>query len=58
MVQDLPARVPAQAGVWVEDRGKAEAEWADLLQQAQVVVAFARTAGTRQLMLLDSLVMQ
>ena len=58
MVQDLPAKVPAQAVVWAEAADAAEAEWVGHLQQARVVIAYVRTAGQRLLMLSDSLVMQ
>ena len=58
MVQGLPARVPAQAGAWVEVRARVEAEWADHLQQGRAEIVSVRTAEQRLLMLLDSLVMQ
>ena len=60
MVQGLRARVPAQAGVWVEAKAKVkvEAGWADHLRQGRAVVAFVQTAEQRLLMLQDSLVMQ
>ncbi len=60
MVQGLPAKVPAQAGVWVEVKARArvEAEWADHLLQGRAEVVYARTAGRKLLMLQDSLVMQ
>jgi len=57
-VQGLPARVPAQAGVWVEAKAKVEAGWADHLQQGRAVIAYVQTAGKRLHMLPDSLVMQ
>ena len=57
-VQGLAARVPAQAGVWAEDRAKVEAEWVDHLQQGRVEVVYARTAEQQLLMLPDSPVMQ
>ncbi|KPJ68429.1 MAG: hypothetical protein AMJ43_00395 [Coxiella sp. DG_40] len=47
MVQGLPAKVPAQAGVWVEVPDAAEAEWADHLPQDQVVVVYVRAAGNK-----------
>ena len=58
MVQGLPARVPAQAGVWAEAKDKVEAGWADHLQQGRAVIAYVQTAGKRLHMLPDSLVMQ
>jgi len=58
MVQGLPAKVPAQAGVWVEVKAKVEAGWADHLQQDRAEVVSVQTAGRKSLMLLDSLVMQ
>lgn len=58
MVQGLRARVPVQAGVWVEAKAKVEAGWADRLRQGQVVIAYVRTVEQRSLMLQDSLVMQ
>jgi hypothetical protein len=58
MVQGLSARVPAQAGVWVEAKAKVEAEWADHSPQARAEVVSAQTAGKRLLTLLDSRVMQ
>jgi len=45
MVQGLPAKVPARAGVWVEDKVKAEAGWADHLPQGREEVVYAPTAG-------------
>jgi hypothetical protein len=58
MEQGLRARVPAQAGVWVEAKAKVEAGWADHLQQGRAVIAFVQTAEQRLLMLQDSLVIQ
>jgi hypothetical protein len=58
MVQDLQAKVPAQAGVWVEAKARVEAEWADHLQQGRAEVVFVRAVEQRSLILLDSLVMQ
>ena len=60
MEQGLQARVPVQAGVWVEAKAKVkvEAGWADHLRQGRAVVAFVQTAEQRLLMLQDSLVMQ
>jgi len=58
MEQGLRARVPAQAGVWVEAKAKVEAGWADRLLQGRAVIAYVRTAEQRLLMLQDSLVMQ
>ncbi len=58
MVQGLPARVPAQAGVWVEAKARVEAGWADHLRQGRVEVVSVPAAGKELLMLLDSLVMQ
>ena len=56
MEQDLQAKVPAGAKVWVED--EVEAEWVDHLQRVQVEVVYAPTVGKESLMLQDSLVMQ
>ena len=58
MEQGLRARVPAQAGVWVEAKAKVEAGWADHLRQGRAVIAFVQTAEQRLLMLQDSLAMQ
>ena len=58
MVQGLPVRVPAQAGVWVEVRARVEAEWADHLQQGRAGIACALTVEQQPLMLPDSHVMQ
>ena len=58
MVQGLRARVPAQAGVWVEAKAKVEAEWADHLPQGRAEVVSVQTAEQRLLMPPDSLVMQ
>ena len=58
MVQGLVARVPAQAGVWVELKARAEVGWADHLQQGRAEIVSVRTAATRPLMLPGSLVMQ
>ena len=49
MEQGLRARVPAQAGVWVEAKAKVEAGWADHLRQGQVEVVYAPTVATRSL---------
>jgi len=57
-VQGLVAKVPAQAGVWVEVKSRVEAEWVDHLQQDRAEVVYARTAEQRLLMLPGSLVMQ
>ena len=58
MVQDLQARVPAQAGAWVETKVKVEAGWAGHLQQGRAVIVSVQAAGKELLMLQDSLVMQ
>ena len=58
MVQGLPARVPAQAGVRVKARARVEAEWADRLPQDRAAVVYARTVEQQSLMLPGSLVMQ
>jgi len=58
MVQGLPARIPAQAAVWVEVKARVEAEWADHFPQGRAEVVYARTAEQRLLMLPGSLVMQ
>ncbi len=58
MEQGLRAKVPAQAGVWVEAKAKVEEEWADHLQQGRAVIVHVQTAEQRLLMLPDSLVMQ
>jgi len=57
-VQGLAAKVPVQAGVWVEVKSRVEAEWVDHLQQDRAEVVYARTAEQRLLMLPGSLVMQ
>ena len=57
-VQVLAAKGPAQDVVWDEARDKVEAEWADLIPRGRVVIAFARTAEQRLLMLPGSLVTQ
>ena len=49
---------PAQAVVWAEAADAAEAEWADHLLQARVVIAYVQTAEQQLLMLQDSLVIQ
>jgi len=58
MVQGLLVKGLVQAGVWVEARAKAEAEWVDHLQQGRAEVVSVRTAEQRLLMLQDSLAMQ
>jgi len=60
MEQGLQARVPVQAGVWVEAKAKVkvEAGWADHLRQGRAVIACVRTAAQQPLMLPGSLVMQ
>ena len=58
MVQGLAARVPVQAGVWVEVEVKVEAEWVDHLPQGRAVIACVRVAEQRSLMLQGSLVTQ
>jgi predicted transcriptional regulator of viral defense system len=58
MVQGLQAKGPAQAGVWVESEANVEAGWVDRLLQGRAVIAYARTAEQRSLMLQGSLVMQ
>jgi len=58
MEQGREAKGPAQAGVWVEAKVKAEAEWVDRLQQGRAEVVSVRAAEQRSLILLDSLVMQ
>ena len=58
MVQGLPVRVPAQAGVWVEARARAEAGWADHSPQDRAVVVSVLTAEQQSLILQGSLVMQ
>jgi len=47
MVQGQAARVPAQAGVWVEVKARArvEAGWADHLQQGRAETVCAQTAA-------------
>jgi len=56
MEQGLPARVPVQAGVWVEEKAKVEAGWADHLPQGREELASAQNAVTKNLMLQDNLV--
>ena len=58
MVQGLPAKVPAQAGAWVEVKDQVEAGWADHLPQGRAEAVSVRTVEQRLLMLQDSLVMQ
>jgi len=57
-VQVLVVRGLAQAGVWVEARARVEAGWVDRLQQGRAEIVSVRNAEQRQLILLDSLVMQ
>jgi hypothetical protein len=57
-VQVLAAKGQAQDVVWDEARARVEAEWADLILQGRVVIAFARTVEQLLLMLPGSLVMQ
>jgi len=47
MVQALQARVPAQAGVWVEARARVEAEWAGRSPQGRAEIVYAPTVATR-----------
>jgi len=56
--QGLVVRVPGQAGVWVEARARAEAEWVARLQQDRAEVVSVRNAEQRLDMLPESLVMQ
>jgi hypothetical protein len=58
MEPGLQARVPAQAGVWAEAKGKVEAEWVDHLPQVRAVIAYVRAAEQRSLILPGNLVMQ
>jgi len=58
MVQGLPAKVPAQAGVWAEAKAKVEAEWVDHLLQGRAEVVSVRIAEQQLLILPGSLVMQ
>jgi len=57
-VQGLRARVPVQAGVWVEAKDKVEAGWADLMPQGRAVIAYVRAVAQQPLMLRNNLVMQ
>ncbi|GAJ06890.1 unnamed protein product, partial [marine sediment metagenome] len=43
------AKVAVQVAVWVEDKGKVEAEWAAPLPQGRAEVAFARAVERRPL---------
>ena len=58
MVQGLQAKVPAQAGVWVEAKARAEAEWAVRLPLDRVEVVYAQVADIQSLILQGNLVMQ
>ena len=58
MVQGLQAKVPAQAGVWVEAKAKVEAEWAVHLPLDRVEIVYAQVAAIQSLMLQGNLVMQ
>ena len=58
MVQGLAAKVPAQAGGWVEVPDAAEAEWADHLLQGRVEVVFAQAVAQPYHTLQGSLVVQ
>ena len=51
MVQGPPARVPAQAGAWVEVRARVEAEWAGHSLQDRVEIVYARAVVQRFLIL-------
>jgi hypothetical protein len=55
MVQGLPARGPARAGVWAEAKAKAGAGWAGHLPQGRAVIAYAQAVEQRLLTLQDSL---
>jgi len=57
-VQVLVAKGPAQAGVWVEAKGKVEAGWADRLRQDRAEIVSVRVAEQQFLMLPDSPVTQ
>ncbi len=58
MVRGLEARVPAQAGVWVEAEAKVEAGWVGHLRPDRVEIASAQVAVIKWLMLQASPVMQ
>ena len=58
MVQGLQAKVPAQAGVWVEAKARVEAEWAVRLPLDRVEIVYAQVAAIQSLMLQGNLVMQ
>jgi len=57
-VQVLQAKVPVQAGVWGEPKGKVEAEWVDRLRPGRAEIVSARAAERQFLMLPDSPVTQ
>jgi hypothetical protein len=48
------AKAPAQAEVWARDKDKAEAEWADLMQQGRAEIVCAQIAARRSLILPDN----
>jgi hypothetical protein len=58
MEQVLRARVPAQAGAWVEAKVKVEAGWAGHSQQARAVIVYVPTVEQRPLMLQGNLVIK
>jgi hypothetical protein len=58
MVQGLQAGDPARAEVWVEVKVKAEAGWADRLQQVRAEIVSAQVVEQWLLMLSDSLVIR
>jgi hypothetical protein len=58
MVQGLQAGDPALAEVWVEVKVKAEAGWADRLQQVRAEIVSAQVVEQWLLMLSDSLVIR
>ena len=58
MVQGLQAKVPAQAGVWVEAKARVKAEWAVRLPLDRVEIVYAQVAAIQSLILQGNLVMQ
>jgi hypothetical protein len=58
MVQDRPAKDPAQDVVWVVARARVEAGWVVHLQQGRAEVVSVQTVEQQSLMLQDSLVIK
>ena len=58
MVQGLPARVPAQAGVWVEAKARVEAEWVAHSPQDLVETVYVQAAAIKSRILSDNRVIK